>query len=73
LPITDSTTRSETLRYADGLIDVYGGGHELIMLTVRREPHDVYEMRNIEMTAAQAREVAAALNRAADAADANGH
>lgn len=72
MPMIDAATRSVVLHYAPGLIDVYGGGRgKSIMLTVRREPHDVYEMRSVLIDAETARALAAALVCAAEAAEAN--
>jgi hypothetical protein len=61
MPTIDTTTNSETLVYAEGLIDVYGDGKGGVLLTVRREPRDIYGVRSVEMTAAQAAELARAL------------
>jgi hypothetical protein len=61
MPTIDTTTNSEMLVYADGLIDVYGDGKGGVLLTVRREPRDIYGVRSVEMTAAQAAELARAL------------
>ena len=61
MPIIDAATGSETLIYSDGLIDVYGDGKCSVLLTVRREPRDIYQTRNVQMSAEDARNVAIAL------------
>ena len=62
----NAATGSEMLRYAPGLVDVYGGD-EGVLLTVRRAPGDVFHTRSVELTAEQAREIAFALSDAANA------
>lgn len=59
MPVTDATTRSLTVRAATGLVDVYSSSIErLVMMTVRREPGDIYEARHVEMTPSDARDLA---------------
>lgn len=57
----DAGTGSETLDYAEGLIDVYGDGKGGVMLTVRQKPGSIWKMRSVEMGADDARLLAAAL------------
>ena len=63
----DAATGSEMLAYAPGVIDVYAG-KEGVLLTVRRAPGDIYQMRSVELTVEQAREIAVALSDAANCA-----
>lgn len=63
-------TRSLTVRAAPGLLDVYSSSRDrMVMLVVRREPRDIYETRNVEMTAADARDLADKLLAAARSVD----
>lgn len=65
MPITDAATASETLIYCEGLIDVYGDGNGGVLITVRREPRDIYATRSVQMGAEDARHLAVALLHAA--------
>lgn len=65
MPIIDTITNSECLIYSEGLIDVYGDDKGGVLLTVRREPRDIYQARSVALTSAQAQELAEALMTAA--------
>ena len=66
-PKIEAATGSTTQRYTTGLIDVYGGP-DGVLLTVRRLPFDVMEMRSVDMIAEEAQLIANALINAAKAA-----
>lgn len=70
MPVSDAETRSLTVRAALGVMDVYSSTRErMVMLVVRREPNDIYETRNVEMTPADARELADRLVAAAESVE----